>query len=94
MSLLIDREARGRHREDLIRAAAELPRLTLNACEEADLELLANGAFSPLEGFLGEADYLLTRKKSSANLRPKNSASSCSSLKIRFIAKRAAAWLP
>jgi sulfate adenylyltransferase len=59
--LLIDRAARGLERENLIRAAVELPRLTLNAREEADLELLANGTFSPLEGFLGEADYLSVR---------------------------------
>jgi sulfate adenylyltransferase len=38
-----------------------LPRLELNAREEADLELIAGGAFSPLEGFMGEADYISVR---------------------------------
>ena len=32
--------------------------VTLNARAAADLELLANGAFSPLTGFMGQADYL------------------------------------
>lgn len=59
--VLIDCVARGHHREDLVRAALKLPQLTLNAREEADLELIANGAFSPLEGFFGAADYLSVR---------------------------------
>jgi len=58
---LIDREARGAERESLLRATVKAPELTLNAREEADLELIANGALSPLEGFMGEADYLLVR---------------------------------
>ncbi len=58
---LIDREARGTEREALLREAARMPSLQLNAREEADLELIANGAFSPLEGFMGEADYLSVR---------------------------------
>jgi sulfate adenylyltransferase len=58
---LVDREARGAERESLLRAAAAMPELTLNAREEADLELIANGALSPLEGFMGEGDYLLVR---------------------------------
>jgi sulfate adenylyltransferase len=58
---LVDREARGAERESLLRASVKMPELTLNAREEADLELIANGALSPLEGFMGEADYVLTR---------------------------------
>ncbi len=37
--------------------AATLPRLVLDAREQADLELIATGAVSPIRGFLGEADY-------------------------------------
>ena len=32
--------------------------LTLSAWEQCDLEMIAIGAMSPLEGFMGEADYL------------------------------------
>src|SRR5215831_8119510 len=41
----------------LARRAAELPRVTLDARELADLELIAIGAASPLTGFVGRADY-------------------------------------
>ena len=58
---LIDREARGVERESLLRSSVKMPEMTLNAREEADLELIANGALSPLEGFMGEADYVLVR---------------------------------
>lgn len=58
---LVDREARGEERQVLLRESARMPELTLNAREEADLELLAQGALSPLEGFMGEADYVLVR---------------------------------
>jgi sulfate adenylyltransferase len=37
--------------------APRLPRVTLDAREVADVELIANGAASPLTGFLGSADY-------------------------------------
>lgn len=58
---LMDRVATGTARETLLREAAHFSAITLNAREEADLELIANGAFSPLEGFLGQADYLSVR---------------------------------
>jgi sulfate adenylyltransferase len=58
---LVDRIATGAEREALLQSASHLPTITLNAREEADLELIANGAFSPLEGFLGEQDYLSVR---------------------------------
>ena len=37
--------------------SAALPALDLNTRQLCDLELLLNGAFSPLEGFLTESDY-------------------------------------
>ena len=40
-----------------ISTAASLPKLKLGTRTDSDLELIANGAYSPLEGFLGEADY-------------------------------------
>ncbi|MFN8004055.1 MAG: sulfate adenylyltransferase [Acidobacteriota bacterium] len=59
--VLVNREADGAERESLLRAAEALPTVTINARAEADLELIATGALSPLEGFLGEADYLSVR---------------------------------
>jgi sulfate adenylyltransferase len=41
----------------LRRASASLPPWTLNQRQLCDLELLLNGGFSPLQGFLGRADY-------------------------------------
>src|SRR6187401_2628276 len=37
--------------------ARDLPSWDLNMRQVCDVEMLLNGAFSPLEGFLGEADY-------------------------------------
>ena len=44
-------------REALRHRAESLPQITLDAREQADLELIATGAASPLIGFLGLADY-------------------------------------
>jgi sulfate adenylyltransferase len=44
-------------REEVRRRAAALPRLQLSPRSVCDLELLANGGFSPLESFMGRADY-------------------------------------
>jgi sulfate adenylyltransferase len=41
--------------------AAKLPTVTLGARELADLEMLASGAFSPLTGFMDQADYVRSR---------------------------------
>ncbi len=54
---LIDRTVQGAAADELRERAAGLPRVQLNARQLSDLELIANGAFSPLEGFMGQADY-------------------------------------
>jgi ATP sulfurylase len=54
---LVDRIADPERAADLKRRAPELPRLSLHVRELADLEMIANGALSPLEGFMTSADY-------------------------------------
>ncbi len=44
---------RGRFREE----AGSLPKRELNAREASDVEMIAIGGYSPLAGFMGEADY-------------------------------------
>ncbi|HEY0384923.1 MAG TPA: hypothetical protein VGC64_02885, partial [Pyrinomonadaceae bacterium] len=47
----------GEEREELRSQAAAMPRLRLSERSICDLELLAIGAFSPLERFISRADY-------------------------------------
>jgi sulfate adenylyltransferase len=54
---LINRVADGAEREAAIERAASLPSITIGSVALSDLELIGNGAFSPLTGFMGEADY-------------------------------------
>jgi sulfate adenylyltransferase len=54
---LVNREVEGAERERLERCAARSFRLQLTARQISDLLMIAAGAFSPIEGFLGEADY-------------------------------------
>jgi len=54
---LIDLTVRGDEREALRQRAAALSALRLNDRTISDLELLGNGGFSPLRGFMGRADY-------------------------------------
>jgi sulfate adenylyltransferase len=58
---LVNREVTGLERERLIEASAGMPVLCLSAREVSDLEMIATGAYSPLEGFLCEADYRSVR---------------------------------
>lgn len=47
--------------EDVLKYQEELPglkKIVLDSVEISDLELIANGAFSPLTGFMNEKDYL------------------------------------
>ncbi|HET7212464.1 MAG TPA: sulfate adenylyltransferase [Terriglobia bacterium] len=54
---LVNRLVSGEKAAALEAEARELPVIQLNQFELSDLEMLAIGAFSPLEGFMGSADY-------------------------------------
>ncbi len=54
---LINRTLEGHAHEAAIERAEGLPSVTLGTVAASDLELIGNGAFSPLTGFMGEADY-------------------------------------
>ncbi len=49
--------ARGSQREEGIKEVAALANVRLNSREVSDLIMLATGAFSPLQGFVGKEDY-------------------------------------
>src|SRR5215216_1783769 len=55
---LIDLFVAAEECEELRHYAATLPKIKLTARNTCDLELLASGAFSPLDRFLGRLDYL------------------------------------
>jgi sulfate adenylyltransferase len=54
---LMPRLAPAPDRPALVRHAAGLPRIRLSSREAADLEMLGIGAYTPLRGFMGEADW-------------------------------------
>ena len=54
---LVNRMVKGEERESLIERAGHYPSLQLSDRNLCDLELLAIGGFSPLDRFMGEADY-------------------------------------
>jgi len=47
----------GPEKEELTARAGGMPRLVLDNWEISDMELIANGAFSPVTGFMKKADY-------------------------------------
>jgi sulfate adenylyltransferase len=44
-------------RDELLAESEKLPAIVLNERQLCDLELIINGGFSPLEGFMNEKDY-------------------------------------
>jgi sulfate adenylyltransferase len=58
---LVDLRVAAGERQRLRAYAEKLPAVMLNARDLADLEMLATGAFSPLTGYMGEADYSRSR---------------------------------
>ena len=62
---LINRVVEGAERDRLLGLAPKLPKVVLNAREMADVDMLAVGAMSPLEGFMTKADYdsVLARRR-------------------------------
>src|SRR5579875_3847581 len=55
---LIVNMASEQERAELQERARSLPRVEVGSRQLADLEMLANGAYSPLGGFMNRADYL------------------------------------
>ena len=47
----------GTEREQALAAARELPKITLSSRERGDLIMLGIGGFTPLDGFMGKADW-------------------------------------
>jgi len=54
---LICRLASEKERGVWLKKAASLPQIPLRPRETSDLEMIASGALSPLEGFMGKRDY-------------------------------------
>ncbi len=55
--VLVNRIANGSGRAEQLQEARRLPAVELSERSVADLECIAAGIYSPLEGFLGEQDY-------------------------------------
>ena len=54
---LLDLVATGAKHEKLRKEATSLSQLRLNQRHLCDIELILNGAFTPLDGFMEKADY-------------------------------------
>jgi sulfate adenylyltransferase len=55
---LINRVLEGAERAKAQHLIPSLPKITLSPRQKSDLDMIACGALSPLEGFMGEKDYL------------------------------------
>jgi len=60
---LVNLVVEGAERSALLEKTHDLPSIQLSARALCDLELLATGAFSPLDRFMGEQDYLRVLKE-------------------------------
>ncbi len=67
---LVSRWAPPEERQRWLAQVPKLPKITLTRREISDLEMIAIGTFSPLEGFMGEADYdsVVSRMRLANNL--------------------------
>jgi sulfate adenylyltransferase len=54
---LVDRVLKGKDKDKALDKAPSLPRLAIDAELVSDIENIATGVYSPLEGFLGQADF-------------------------------------
>lgn len=54
---LVSRWVEGSDRHTMLERAQAMPRVVLSERAQGDLDLIAVGAYSPLRGFLGHADY-------------------------------------
>src|SRR6476620_8658552 len=60
---LINREIQGTERDELLSKATTLQKIHLSSRQVSDLLMLAIGGYSPLDGFLNEADYTSVRDR-------------------------------
>src|SRR5215203_3018080 len=54
---LVDRTVPAEERDERLREAAELPKVSLGSRTVSDLQMISTGAFSPLEGFMLREEY-------------------------------------
>jgi len=54
---LVNLVVEGEERQALLKEASRLPYIQISERALNDLELLATGGFSPMDRFMGEADY-------------------------------------
>ena len=60
---LINKILQGQEREDVLKRISKLNKVPLTPTALSDLELLAVGGYSPLEGFMNREDYLRVLKE-------------------------------